>query len=410
MTGPMTGVRILEVAQYTFVPAAAAVLADWGADVIKVEHVEMGDAQRGLSKVFGLDAISKGSSFAPMMEGPNRGKRSIGLALDTPEGLGILRELIRRSDVFLTNFLPGAKAKLGIEVEDVRKINPGIIYARGTGFGAVGDEAGKGGYDSTAFWSRGGSGALLSPPGAERYQEMPTGAYGDNMGGMTIAGGISAALFKRATTGETSVVDVSLLSVGAWTTQFAVNQALMWGGELPTRTPRKYGSASNPLTGPYRTGDDRWLMLAMLQPGKYWPGLMEAAGRPDLAADERFNTGEKILANAEEASDVVQELFLTKTYAEWLEILGAQAGQWATVQTPWEVANDPSLRANGFITKVKDAEGVERELVAAPVQFDMAPVETTRAPLFAEHTDDIIRELGKSDEELIELKIGRIIT
>src|SRR5215203_1511039 len=136
MTGPMSGVRILEVAQYTFVPAAAAVLADWGADVIKVEHVEMGDAQRGLSKVFGLDAISRGSSFAPMMEGPNRGKRSIGLALDTPEGLEILHKLIGLSDVFLTNFLPGAKAKLAIESDQVRKPNPGIRYARGTTFGA----------------------------------------------------------------------------------------------------------------------------------------------------------------------------------------------------------------------------------------------------------------------------------
>jgi len=406
----MTGVRILEVAQYTFVPAAAAVLADWGAEVIKVEHVEMGDAQRGLSKVFGLDAISRGSSFAPMMEGPNRGKRSIGLALDTPEGLEILHKLIGLSDVFLTNFLPGAKAKLGIEVEDVRKVNPDIIYARGTGFGARGDEAAKGGYDSTAFWSRGGSGALVTPPGSDHYQEMPTGAYGDNVGGMTIAGGISAALFKRATTGEPSVVDVSLLGVSAWTTQFAVNQALMWGGELPTRTPRKYGSSSNPLTGSYRTSDDRWVMLAMLQPGKYWSGLMEAAGRPDLATDERFNTGEKILADPEEASDAVQELFLSKTHAEWVKILASQPGQWSSVQTPWEVANDPSLRANGFVTKVTDAEGVDRELVAAPVQFDMTPVETSRAPLFAEHTDEIIRELGKSDEELIELKIARIIT
>ena len=410
MTGPMEGVRILEVAQYTFVPAAAAVLADWGADVIKVEHVEFGDAQRGLSKVFGLDAISKGSSFAPMMEGPNRGKRSIGLALDKPEGIAILHELIKQSDVFLTNFLPGAKAKLGIEVEDVRKINPNIVYARGTGFGVRGHESDKGGYDATAFWARGGSGALSTPPGADHTSEMPTGASGDNIGGMAIAGVIAAALFKRASTGETSVVDVSLLSAGAWASQFAINQALMWGGPLPRKTRRKYGSASNPLVGPYRSKDDRWVMLSMLQPGKYWSGLMEALGRPDLAKDERFDSGEKILARPEEVSDIVNDLFSEKMFDELLEILAAQEGQWAAVQDPWEVANDPSLRANGYITKVTDAEGVERELVAAPVQFDCTPVETTRAPQFAEHTDDILRELGKNDEELIELKIGRIVT
>ncbi|WP_198290044.1 CaiB/BaiF CoA transferase family protein [Nocardioides sp. Iso805N] len=405
----MSGVRVVEVAQFTFVPAAGAVMADWGADVIKVEHARTGDAQRGLMKVFGLDAISKGSSFHPMMEGPNRGKRSIGLALEKAEARELLYEIVRTSDVFLTNFLPEARQKLGIDLEDIRKINPDIIYVRGSGFGPSGPESNKGGFDSTGFWARGGSGAQINES-TEFFLDQPTGAYGDSIGGMTIAGGIAAALFKRATTGETSVVDVSLLSVGAWTTQFSVNMALMVGGPVPSRPPRKYGSASNPLTGPYQTSDGRWIMLAMLQPGRYWADFMTAAGRSDLATDERFDTGEKVLANAAEASDVVAELFATKTYAEMTAALESQEGQWAAVQNTWEVGNDISLRANGMVAKVEDAEGVERELIANPVQFDMTPVSITRAPQFAEHTDDIVRELGHDDERLIELKLLNAIT
>jgi crotonobetainyl-CoA:carnitine CoA-transferase CaiB-like acyl-CoA transferase len=175
MLQPMAGVRVLEVAQFTFVPAAGAILADWGAEVIKVEHAVRGDGQRGLTTVLGVDAIMKGSSFSPIFEGPNRGKRSVGLALEMPEAREVLDELIKSSDVFLTNFLPGARAKLRINLEDIRKVNPDIIYVRGSGFGARGPEANKGGYDMTAFWARGGSGAGATPAGADRRSPQPAG-------------------------------------------------------------------------------------------------------------------------------------------------------------------------------------------------------------------------------------------
>ena len=165
MLQPMQGVRVLEVAQFTFVPAAGAILADWGAEVIKVEHAERGDGQRGLTTVLGVDAIMKGSRFSPIFEGPNRGKRSVGLSLEVPGARDVLDELIKRSDVFITNFLPDARGKLRINLEDVRKVNPDIIYVRGSGFGARGPEANKGGYDMTSFWARGGSGAGATPAG-----------------------------------------------------------------------------------------------------------------------------------------------------------------------------------------------------------------------------------------------------
>lgn len=410
MQRPMAGVRVLEVAQFTFVPAAGAVLADWGADVIHVEHHEMGDAQRGLVKVMGLDALSPGSSFFPIMEGPNRGKRSIGLNIEHPDGKAVLDDLIRTSDVFLTNFLPEARRRLGIELEDVRAVNPDIIYVRGTAFGDKGPEREKGGYDATAFWARGGSAALVTHPDADHLDEQPTGAYGDNIGGMTIAGGIAAALYGRAVTGEPSVVDVSLLSVGAWATQFSSNLAMMLDGPLPPRPRPKHGSARNPLIGSYRTADGRWMVLSMLQPGRYWPEFCEAAGRPELAADERFDSAEKVMANAAEAAELVAEMIASKTHDEWVEALAGSEGQWSLAQDPWEVANDPALRANGFVREVVDADGVRRELIANPVQFDETPPDLRRAPQFAEHTDEIVRELGRSDDELIQLKLDGAIT
>ncbi|HEY3717952.1 MAG TPA: CoA transferase [Jatrophihabitantaceae bacterium] len=407
---PMKDVRILDVAQFTFVPAAAGVLADWGADVIKVEHAVTGDAQRGLVRLLGLDIGSNGSSFFPIMEGPNRGKRSIGLALDKPEARPILEQLVRDSDVFLTNFLPRARAKLGIDVEDIRKINPDIIYVRGSGFGNKGDERDKGGYDSTAFWARGGSGMGVTPPGSDRMMGMPAGAYGDSMGGMTIAGGIAAALFARARTGETSVIDVSLLGVGAWAMQFAVNLALVAQGPLPVVPAPKHGAATNPLSGTYQTSDGRWLMLTMLQPGRYWPEFCAAVGRPELASDPRFDDVDKIMANAGEAAAIVAEILTSRTYTEWIEVFDGVSGQWAAVQDAWEVSQDKSLRANGLIAQLTDADGVQRELVANPVQFDERPTTLTRAPQFAEHTDEILRELGVSDDELLQLKIAGAVT
>jgi crotonobetainyl-CoA:carnitine CoA-transferase CaiB-like acyl-CoA transferase len=406
----MRGVRILEVAQYTFVPSAAAVLADWGAEVIKVEHAEYGDAQRGMVNVLGQNVGVPGSSFFPLMEGPNRGKRSIGIALDRPEARPVLAKLVERSDVFLTNYLPRAQAKLGIDCDSIRAINPDVIYVRGSGFGQRGPERDKGGYDSTAFWARGGTGDGLTEPGADRMPHMPTGAYGDNIGGMTIAGGVAAALYARATTGQTSVVDVSLLAVGAWAMQFAVNLAMVVNGPPPAAAQPRNGAARNPLSGTYQTRDDHWLMLTMLQPAKYWPEFCVAIGRPDLASDSRFLDAESIMANAAEAADIVAEVIAANDFGHWSSVLDQVQGQWAAVQDPWTVSQDASLRVNGYIGNLTDAEGRQRELVANPVQFDETPARLSRAPQFAEHTDDVVRELGFSDEDLIELKVAGAIT
>jgi crotonobetainyl-CoA:carnitine CoA-transferase CaiB-like acyl-CoA transferase len=413
MKRPMEGVRVVEVAQFTFVPASGGVLAEWGADVIKVEHAVTGDAQRGLVRLLGLDLANDSKSFFPIMEGPNRGKRSIGLALEVPEARDVLDELIRTADVFVTNFMPSARAKLRINIEDVRAVNPDIIYVRGTGFGAKGPDADKGGYDSTAYWGRAGSADAVTPVDSPELIGMPTGAYGDSIGGMTIAGGIAAALYARKATGEPSVVDVSLLSVGAWATQFSVNLALMGDGPLPKPAPKsdenRYGSPGNPLTGAFKTSDGRWVMMSMLQPTRYWPEFCERMGRPDLLEDPRF-VGEEILKNGHAGGAKVAEIISSITMEEWERRMDGAEGQWAKVQNTYEVGHDHSLRENGFIAQVTDFDGIPRELVTNPVQFDETATVSKRAPQFAEHTDEILRELGKTEEEMIDLKIAGACT
>jgi crotonobetainyl-CoA:carnitine CoA-transferase CaiB-like acyl-CoA transferase len=405
---PMSGVRILEVAQFTFTPAAGAVLADWGADVIKVEHAVTGDAQRGLQ--IGTGGVSSGS-FHPLMEHPNRGKRSIGLALENPAARAVLLELARSSDVFLTNFLPSARARLGIDVEDIRAANPDIIYVRGSAHGPKGPDAEKGGYDGSTFWSRAGSAMGTTPSDAPRVMIQPAGAYGDSMGGMTIAGGIAAALFARDRTGEPSVVDVSLLSVGVWAMALSVSNALMTG-EAPPGIPMDGAREAqfNPIIGNFRTADGRWVNLTMLQAGRYWPDVCRHLDIPELIEDERFNSAEKLMTRAPEAGQLVADAIASKPYAFWLERLQTLEGQWAPNNNALEVGHDPQVRANGYIVPVRDAEGQERELVASPVQFDAESPAISRAPQFAEHTDDLLRELGRSEEEIIELKIAGAIT
>ena len=405
----MRGVQVLEVAQFTFTPSAGAVLADWGADVIKVEHAVTGDAQRGLK--IGTGGVAAGS-FQPLMEHPNRGKRSIGLALENPEALEVLYELARGSDVFLVNFLPGARRRLKIDVDDLRRVNPQIIYVRGSAFGNHGEEREKGGYDSSAFWSRAGSAAGCTPSDSPRVMGMPAGAYGDSMGGMTIAGGIAAALFARSQTGEPSEIDVSLLSVGAWTMGLSVNNALLTGEATPTPPLNVNIAMFNPLVATYRTSDGRWINLTILQAGRYWADFCAHIDRPELVTDERFATAEAMMTpeNTAAAGAILTEVFAQHPFSYWVKKLATMEGPWAPVQNPLEVGNDPQLRANGYIRPVVDAEGNDRELVANPVQFDNTPPDIRRAPQFAEHTDEILAELGLDEDRIIELKIAGAVT
>lgn len=409
MQKPMSGVRVLEVAQFTFVPSAGAVLADWGADVIKVENPVTGDGQRGLVTVAGRSATAPGGTFSPMVEAPNRGKRSVGLSLALRQSRPAFEELVRRSDVFLTNHLPQARAKLRIDLDEIRRINPAIVYVAGSGFGSEGPDRDSGAHDATAFWARAGNADGVTPGDSEVPTGMPAGAFGDYIGGITIAGAVAAALYGRQATGQTSVVDVSLLAVGAWANQSNVNLAMLYGCALP-KIDHRTQTPGNPLTGAYRCGDGRFIQLSMLQPTRYWSPLCRLLGLDDAADDERFATLESLAAHADEATAMLVEAFGSRSFDQCKNLLDLSDGQWAAVQDAWEVAGDESLIANGRIADLCDARGNQQRLVASPVKFDEAAAHLTRAPMFAEHTDEVLRELGIDDHDLIELKIEGAIT
>jgi crotonobetainyl-CoA:carnitine CoA-transferase CaiB-like acyl-CoA transferase len=400
---PMKGVKVVEVAQFTFTPSAGAVLADWGAEVIKVEHAVAGDAQRGLK--IGAGGAAEGS-FQPLMEHPNRGKRSIGLALEIPSGHAVLMELIRDADVFLTNFLPPARRRLRIEVEDLRRVNPDIIYVRGSGHGQRGPDADKAGYDGSTFWARAGSAWGATPPDSPSLIRQPAGAYGDSVGGAMMAGGVAAALFARDRTAEPSVVDVSLMSVGAWAMALSLSTAMLTSDVAP---PPELAAPPhipvNPTIGNFRTSDGRWITFMMVQPGRFFADVCKHLGLEHLLQDERFRSAGGLMANAHEVGRYIAEAVAQKPYVYWVEHLKTMAGPWSPVQNPLEVAADPQMQANGCILPVTDADGKPRYLVANPVQFDETPPTLTRGPQFAEHTDDILGALGKTDDEVLQLKI-----
>jgi crotonobetainyl-CoA:carnitine CoA-transferase CaiB-like acyl-CoA transferase len=401
MTGPLEGVRVLEVAMYGFVPSAGAVMADWGADVIKVEHAVTGDPQRGLRQV---GAYKVDDDPNPNFEHANRGKRSIGLDVGTPEGVEVLYELATRSDVFLTNFLPGARQRFKIDVEHIRNVSPAIIYARGSALGPRGTEADRGGYDMTAFWSRGTSAASITPPNMDGLINPPP-AYGDTISGTNLAGGIAAALFKRERTGEPSVVDVSLLGSGLWAMGHALAVSLHLDKSWVAPPMGARGSLSNPLSGLYKTADGRYLSLVMLQPGKYWADVCQHIGRPELAADPRFATAKDLAANAAEASKILQEVFASKTLAQWAEILATVSGPWAPVQDTLQAGRDAQARANEYFLSAG-----EIELVSSPVQFDVTAPRLGPAPGFAVQTEEILAELGLDWDRIIALKAAGAVT
>jgi crotonobetainyl-CoA:carnitine CoA-transferase CaiB-like acyl-CoA transferase len=257
-----------------------------------------------------------------------------------------------------------------------------------------------------------GSAWGVTPPDSPRVLTMPGGAYGDSMGGMTIAGGIAAALYGRAATGEPSVIDVSLMSVGAWA--FALdlsNAALTRAEKTPISINEMMANAPlNPTVGHFRTSDGRWINFTMIQPFRYFADVCRHLGLDELIDDERFNTAQKLMANATAAGQYITEAIAQKPFAYWSSHLQTMEGPWAPVQGPLDILDDPQMEANGYIRPVVDSDGKERRLIANPVQFDAQPPETSRGPLFAEHTDDLLRELGHSEDEILELKIAGAAT
>jgi crotonobetainyl-CoA:carnitine CoA-transferase CaiB-like acyl-CoA transferase len=397
MSGILAGVRVVEVAQWWFVPSGGAVLADWGADVIKIEHPVTGDPQRGLV-TSGFFPPTGGVNF--MMEQSNRGKRSVGLDLGNPRGRELLYKLVETADVFLTNFLPAARRRLEIDVEHVRRVNPRIVYARGHGHGVRGPDVEKGGYDAASFWSRGGIAHALTPRGADR-PIMQRAAFGDSAGGMTVAGGIAAALFHRERTGESPVVDVSLFGTAMWILAPDIVMTKLTDQEMPAFDRSE---APNPIVNSYRTRDGRWIFLNMLQPDRFWADFCRHVGRDDMIDDPRFANGMARFQNRQACVAELDRTFAARTLAEWRVALADVEGVWAPMQSAREVHDDPQAQANGYLPLVDRGDGTTFTLVASPVQFDEAPPALRPAPEMGQHTEEVLLDLGLDWQELASLK------
>lgn len=401
---PMEGVKVLEVAMFAFVPSGAVILADWGAQVIKVEHPVKGDPQRN---IFAWGVPGDIDGLVHLFEVTNRKKRAIGIDIATEEGHAILMRLVDQADVFVTNFLPPARRKLRIEPEDIHARNPRVVYARGSAQGPRGDAADRGGFDSVSYWGKSGAALGVTPPDAEWPLAMPGPGFGDLQSGMALAGGIAAGLYQRERTGRGTVVDVSLTSVGVWAMGMTISGASVLGTDV---LPHQYHHEStNPVVNIYRTSDGHLLSLGFLQSDRYWPEFAVLLERTDLLADPRFSDAQSREANSGACIEILEQLFAERTLAEWKAVLSRQDGQWDVLLPAGQVENDPQVRANGYAQRVAHPSGREIVLVPAPVQFDGVVPDVGRAPTLGADTDDVLAEIGLDPEDVVRLRDADIV-
>ena len=392
MAGPMDGVKVVEVGMWVAGPAGAAILGDWGADVIKIEPPD-GDPFRGL-----LSGIIDGVS--PPFELDNRNKRSVGLNLSVPEGRELAAAIVDRADVFVTNARPSALARAGLDWDTVSARNPRLVYAHVTGYGLTGDDADRAAYDVGAFWSRAGVAASLTPDGENLpYQR---GGMGDHMAGMAAAGAVAAALYARERTGEGQLVSTSLLRIGMYMLGWDVNMSLRLG--VPT-VPMTVMAPPNPLISAYEAGDGKRFWMLGLQGDRHWPDVLRAVGRPEWADDERFADLMSRFANSAELVRELNAIFATKPLSDWAEVFDREDVWWAPVQHAHDLVDDPIARAAGGFVSVPVDGGDPVDMVASPIDFAGTPWSPrSMPPEFAQHTEEVLLELGHDWDRIIELK------
>jgi crotonobetainyl-CoA:carnitine CoA-transferase CaiB-like acyl-CoA transferase len=401
MAGPLAGVKVLELGFWVAAPSAAAVLADWGADVVKIEPPD-GDPLRGLAAT-GLVPFQP--DVNPAFQLDNRGKRSIVLDLRHAEGRRIAHALVQRADVFLSNLRRQKLAALSMDYESLRPVNPRLIYAGLTGYGSAGPERDRAAFDYAAFWARAGIMASLGEPEGPPPTQRP--GMGDHMTGLGLAGAVSAALYARARTGAGQEIATSLLRNGLWMLGSDLQAAITTGY---CHTPGGRRAAPNPLFNFYRTRDDRWIHLIMLQPDRHWPVFCRAIEREDLLHDSRFASAVIRFQHCRELIAILDPIFAARTLADWAERLDREGCYWGKVQTVAEVAEDPQVAAAGGFHETTLADGRRLQVVASPMDFGSTPTAIRGpAPEHGQHTEEVLLEAGFTWDDIAKFRDARAL-
>lgn len=399
MAAVFAGVRIVELAQYVFVPGGSVLLADQGAEVIKIEPPGTGDPYRTLR--IGDGRETGGVNLA--MEQNNRLKKSLALDLKSAEGREALLKLIETADVFLTSLRPKAIRALRLDVADLRARNPKLIYVRGNGLGFRGAEADKPGFDASAFWARGGMCYAMTRPGQQPTPPRP--ALGDHIGSTALAYGIAGALYKRAMTGEPSVVESSLLANAVWALSADVTYSQGPGyqvhGQQAVRAPLKYG---------YTTKDGRIIQLMLLDPRPHWLPLCRLLGLEEVATDPRFAEHETRVKNAKALIELFQQRIGSRSWQEWQPLFDAWDAPWELIRRIEDVAEDPQVIENRMVFPMQVGEDRIR-VVAGPVAFDgeAAPRDPQPSPQLGQQTDELLAELGYTPQAVADLRARGVV-
>ena len=405
MTGILEGVRVLDMGHVMAVPAAGATMADWGAEVLKIEPLT-GEMARGISrfrivdgKVVPPDAneVDRGIQLV------NRNKKGLALNLKTEPGREILHKLVREYDVFMSNYELSALKKLKVDYTTLRKLNPRLVYAVLTGYGTVGPDRNERGFDWTAAWARSGAMYMIGEPGI--IPPPQRGGMLDRTAGAYIVAGIMAALLHREKTGKGQKLEFSLYHTGVWTLADDIQPALM-GTPLPKHERAK---APNPLFNSYRTKDDSWFWLAGLQSDLSWGDLCRAIDRPELENDPKFNSMQTRGQNCEELIRILDEIVASKTIKQWERIFRKNNIVYGRMATPVEVTTDPQALANNFFVDLHHPD-VDMKVVATPVKFCQNPASVRApAPEVGQHTEEVLLDLGYSWEDIVPLKEQGVI-